>query len=287
MVETAILFFMDHGLKKFLIGVCTGIVVITTLPARIHAQEDVLINSVNYALSYVSSDPDVVTGDIVSLRSDQRVSRSTIEFDPEVAGVLYPDATIVYHSGNEGIPIAISGVIRINVTTLGGPIEPGNFITTSAVPGKGQRTDSPRGHILGTALTSFGENDGTQIQLEDGTQIRQGTVLVKLDIRPGDIQSVGIASKVVDQIGSLLLKNVATPERSEVFFRFIMAGLIAIISISIGLFTFGRNITRGIEAMGRNPLARTQIQAMILLNVGLIALISIGAIILSMAIIRF
>ncbi|OGK54824.1 hypothetical protein A3B56_01100 [Candidatus Roizmanbacteria bacterium RIFCSPLOWO2_01_FULL_45_11] len=259
----------------------------TLIPTAIMAQQEVPINSMSFALSYVSSDADISAGDIVSLREDQTVTRSSEEFDPNVLGVFTPDATMIYHSGNDGIAIVVNGVVDVNVTTRGGTIETGTFITTSTIPGKGQATDAPRGHIIGTSLTSFGENDGTVFQLEDGTRFRQGTVQVKLNIRPGDIQSVGIASKVVDQIGSVFLKNISTPERSEAFFRYIMAGLVSVIAIGVGFISFGRNITTGIEAMGRNPLARAQIQAMILLNVGLIAIISIAGIVLSMAIIRF
>ena len=256
------------------------------IPAQIMAQQEVLINSMSFALSYVSSDTELAPGDIVSLRENQTVTRSSEEFDPNVLGVFTPDATVIYHSGNEGVPIAINGVVEVNVTTLGGIIEPGRFITTSTIPGKGQATEAPRGHIIGTSLTSFGKNDGTAFQLEDGTQLRQGTVQVKLNIRPGDIQSVGLASKVVDQIGSVFLRNISTPERSEIFFRYIMAGLVATIIVGVGFISFGKNITKGIEAMGRNPLARAQIQAMILLNVVLITIVSIAGIVLSMAIIR-
>lgn len=282
---------MNNYVKRHLIIFIISFITlypIIPLPFPAYAQqEEVLINSMSFALSYVSDDPDIVAGDIVSLRENQKISRASIEYDPQVVGVSAPDATVIYHSGKDGIPVAINGVVDVNITTLGGPIEPGNFITTSTVSGKGQRAEAPQGHIIGTALTAFSETDGSELQLTDGTQLRQGSIKVKLDIRPGDIQSVGIASKVIDQIGSVLLRNIATPERSEVFFRFIMAGLVAAVAIGVGFFSFGTNITRGIEAMGRNPLARTQIQAMILLNVGLIALISLGGIVLSMAIIRF
>jgi len=43
-------------------------------------------------------------------------------------------------------------------------------------------------------------------------------------------------------------------------------------------------VTKGIESIGRNPLAKTTIQTMIIINVVLIGLVSLGGIILSLTI---
>lgn len=238
------------------------------------------------AVSQVSADPDIAVGDIVRMNETGQVVRSETEFDERMVGVYNREATIIYHTGNEGIPIAFQGQVLVNVTTAGGPIMLGDLITTSSIAGRGQRSLTTRGQVLGIALGALGESDGVEANYE-GRIVREGKIPVSIDIRPGDVQSVGIVSKMVDQFGSLVLKNIDTPERSESFFRFIMAGLIAAVAVIVSFVTFGRNITRGLEAIGRNPLARAQIQAMIVVNVLLIAAISIGAIMLSLAIIRY
>lgn len=257
---------------------------ITLFPTFVMAQGFGFSN-LSVAISIVSKDESIVEGDILGRTEAGGVIRTTTDFDPSMIGVYYSNATIVYHSGNGGIPVAIQGFVPVNVTTLGGNIEPGNYITSSNISGKGKKAAAARGQVLGIATTGLNESNGTPIEFE-GAQIQAGTVFVNINIRAGDLESAGLATNIVDQLGLLLLRNVETPERGETFFRFIIAGLVAAVAIIVSFVTFGRNITRGLEAIGRNPLARAQIQAMIVVNILLIAAVSIGAIILSLAIIR-
>lgn len=241
----------------------------------------------NIATTEEVSDTDAVNGDIIRRNEDETLTRSSQSYDPAMIGVVAENAIIVYHEvEGEGIPIVWDGETMVNVTTLGGPIASGDPITSSAIAGKGQKASTNASWLLGSALESFSDEDGTPTEYE-GRQIRQGTIRVRLSITPGQVSEVSELTKLIDQIGTLFLSNIETPERTERLFRYILAALIAIASIAIGFGSFGKNVTRGIEAIGRNPLARTQIQAMIVLNIILIATITIGGIILSLVIVRF
>ena len=251
----------------------------------IHAQTSIQ-SGFNFGFALPFSDSEIVPGDIIAQNQNGELIRSTIHADESIYGVYSPDITIVYSPAGEETPIAIAGEARVNVTTLGGPIVVGDRITSSSIPGKGQKVSSDGGWIVGYALTPFGENDGGQMTFEE-REIRQGTIAVRLAIGPGRVQPAGYFSNMIDQIGFLLLRNVETPERSEKLFRFIIAAIITLVTLIICFVTFGRSITRGIEAIGRNPLAKSQIQAMIVINVVLFALVSLGGIILSLAIIRY
>ena len=83
---------------------------------------------------------------------------------------------------------------------------------------------------------------------------------------------------------SSFLSNIATSRQAEKIFRYFLAASVAIISILVSLFFFGKNVTKGIEMIGRNPLAKVPIQSMILVNVLIIAVIALGGIILSLII---
>ena len=59
--------------------------------------------------------------------------------------------------------------------------------------------------------------------------------------------------------------------------RYLLAFLIVIIAFSVGLIYFGRVAKSGVEAVGRNPLARRMIEISVILHVALtIAIILIG-----------
>jgi hypothetical protein len=71
--------------------------------------------------------------------------------------------------------LALAGRVPVEVTLEGGPIRPGDLLTTSSVPGHAMRAAEPwRGGLLGTALTAFGgEGDAAR-------KDRTGTVVVFL-----------------------------------------------------------------------------------------------------------
>ena len=244
------------------------------------------VKNMTYAVTVSVQDPDAVPGDIVSLQEDHTLKRTSRSFDNLMYGILTDTATIIYHPTDQGLPVVTFGEIPVNVTTFTGDIQPGDLLTSSPIPGKAMKTTNASGWIIGTALEGFSEGQGTQIDFQ-GRKISSGQVAANIKIGPGSEANAGLVAKLVDQLGTLLFKNIETPDRAERFFRYLLAALVALAAIAIGFGAFGKNITRGIEAIGRNPLAKVQIQAMIILNIFLIAFISIAGVVLALAIIRF
>jgi len=63
-------------------------------------------------------------------------------------------------TNNNTKPVALSGRVPVRVHSRGGPIKPGDPITTSSMPGVGIKATQP-GRIIGTALESWtGEGEG-------------------------------------------------------------------------------------------------------------------------------
>lgn len=248
-----------------------------------------ILEQMNVAITHNFGEKDILPGDIVSISSDSTLSgvlvRSKIPYDDKMFGLVVQSSAIVLRT-NSNFPIARSGKAAVNVTTLGGPIAAGDYITSSAIAGKGQKASDMSGFVLGVALGSFTDKDGTEMEFEK-KKIRIGQIRVEVGIGPASPVSVKAAGGLfgtLRQLMSALIYNIQTSKQLDKIIRYIIAALVAGITIFLNFRTFGKNITKGIEAIGRNPLAKISIQSMIIVNVILIAIISIGGIILSLAI---
>lgn len=94
------------------------------------------------------------------------------------------------------------------------------------------------------------------------------------------------ASRILNYFNTALTSNLRDPQQSVQIFRFIAAGMVIIICFIIGFFTFTRSVPKAIEAIGRNPLARTTILISMILNLGLTALVVIVGLVAAFFILR-
>lgn len=253
----------------------------TRITKPILAQEDFYVAS-----TFELAGSDIENNDIVSRGIDGKLTRSLVNYDTDMFGVAVETAPMVYRTSAEGKPIARAGDVTVKITTLGGPIVIGDSITSSTIAGSGQRANNLSGYMLGTALEAFDGTTGTKTTV-NGKEISHGMIKISLIIGPGKLSKSGVLTNLMDQFGSLLFRNVQTAEQTQQLFRYLVAGIISVAAFLIGFSAFGRNVTKGIEAIGRNPLAKQQIQAMIVLNIVLIVIVTIAGVALSLAIIRF
>lgn len=96
-------------------------------------------------------------------------------YDPRVAGVVsgaggvHPGIELAQAGKLEGdTPVAISGRVYVRCTDENGPIEPGDLVTTSSIPGHAMRaTDRERafGAVLGKALGRLNAETGLVLVL--------------------------------------------------------------------------------------------------------------------------
>lgn len=107
--------------------------------------------SIDISVTYPVIDKDSVTGDIL-ISTPQGLTRTNQNFDQRMFGVLQTNPLIVYRNvDNTGQPVARSGVANVNVTNLTGDIKAGDYITTSEITGKGQKSTGS-GYVLGVAI---------------------------------------------------------------------------------------------------------------------------------------
>ena len=234
----------------------------------VHAQNE----SIEITSVYEISDTEATEGDILTI-TDQGLVRTDKSFDNKMFGVLQEQPILVYRNNEtKGKPVMRSGVATVNVTTLNGPIKYGDYITSSSVAGKGQKA-SESGYILGIALGSFDKGEA-------------GKIPIAIRIEYAELTNPRFASRLFGFIGNSFLENIQDPKQLATIIRYIAAGLVVLLAFTFGFLTFSRSIAKSIEALGRNPLAKSTIQLSMVINIILLVVTGIIGIVASILIIK-
>lgn len=262
------------------------------LPCLVLAQ----VQSVDLSYVYSIADKEAVDGDIISSTADKGFVRSTFPYDFRIFGIAQKTPLLVYKgSDNIGTPISRTGTAQVNITSLNGTIQPGDYITSSEIPGKGQKATTS-GYVIGIALTGLGATDGTETDYQPktttnranpGQKIRSGNISVALKIEYAELTTARTALRLLDSINAAFFTSVQNPDQFVKIFRYITAIVIVLISFAIGFFTFSKAIPKGIEAIGRNPLAQKTIIFSIVLNIVFTVITAIAGIAAAIIILRF
>lgn len=238
------------------------LVILLTFSAFIRSHQRVLADSGSgIAISVPIADKNVQDGDIVSSQNGAYYL-SKVVYDHTVYGVvtLTPAVAFESTSGPKTNPVISSGEVFVRVSTLNGAIKQGDGITTSTIPGVGQKADKA-GFIVGIALANYSEKDPRKV----------GKILVSFAPR-FNTDSLGgtVKANLIDTFRNAPEAMTMSPLIS---LRYILAAIIAILSFILGFVYFGKVAMNGVEALGRNPLAGKLIQFSVILNLLLTMLI--------------
>lgn len=229
------------------------------LPCVVHAQNA----SLGVANSMVIKDTSVVDGDIVS-SSSTGYFLSHVPYDTSLFGVVSDKPAILFNTGsatpsantigNGQAPVVTSGMAYVLVSGENGSIQRGDWITSSSQTGVGMKATAS-GYVLGTALESLTADNAQS----------QGKIKVSLDIHYNamDVQSAALR-KLSDFFA---LSSIAYYESPSMVFRYMIAGSTVLLTFLLGFILFGRISLRGIEALGRNPMAEKTIKSVVKLNI--------------------
>lgn len=213
------------------------------------------------AISIPIADKKAKDGSILS-STPKGYMMSTIPYDSSTYGVLVDNpALFVEHAQSSDPklkPVMTSGKAYVLVATLNGTIKANDFITTSRIPGIGQKA-SINGFIVGTALESYTNKDPKKI----------GKILVSIDPRYNG-SFLSIRTDILQAIKEAKGAPLVSPFSS---IRLILAIIVVIISFVLGFIYFGRVTRTGIEAMGRNPLAGRMIELSLVFHLSLTVVI--------------
>ena len=167
------------------------------------------------AENITATDPAIGPGDVVATdpRGGERIVLSVKPYNLPVLGVVSTSPGILLNSDPADLdsahdrdplqrPLALAGRVPVKVTLEGGPIHPGDPLTTSSAPGHAMRAKEPwRGGVIGTALTGFDGKD------DQGKSATAGKVIVflALDSTPTcDPEEQARLSTRVEELGTKL-----------------------------------------------------------------------------------
>ena len=149
--------------------------------AEIHFTLYEMNNAADLAEVYATNDISLTSGDLVSFDPTLTagVKKSTGAYDPKLLGVVSTQpAKTIGGTGGEGltgIPIALSGRVPVKVSTENGPIQPGDMLTTSSIPGVAMKATKPA-YIIGRAFNSFVEKGIGMVLAFVGTHFADPTI---------------------------------------------------------------------------------------------------------------
>lgn len=112
----------------------------------------------------VDGDEKAEPGTVMVLRGDEKVAQSSVPYDRHVAGVVsgaggYQPALVLDKQSSGGrVPVALMGKVFCKVDATAVPIEFGDLLTTSSIPGHAMKADDPLrafGAVIGKALRSL------------------------------------------------------------------------------------------------------------------------------------
>lgn len=117
------------------------------------------LSGADVAEVYYTHDQKTSEGDIVSLNGEgiSQVSKSTVAYDTRALGVIStkPGLTLGEADGTgRPVIVGLSGRVPVKVSTKNGDIKPGDYITTSDIPGVGMKA-TEAGRVIGKALTGL------------------------------------------------------------------------------------------------------------------------------------
>jgi hypothetical protein len=246
----------------------------------------------------------VQDGDMISFDADTgEYARAHTLNEHGLFGVAVFDPVVLVRTSNEVnendelVSVMQDGEVFVNVSDIAGDILRGDMVTPGLIVafGEKQPLDS-QGYILGVAM-----EDAEWAGVDD-TGRRFGKVRVAMHIteyRPeiGIGTGVSVAEMLQDVFGTGtgangIAGNFDENRNNAIFdilqlFRYTIGSLLAVISIAIAVKKLGELFSQGIISVGRNPLAKSQIHAILLWNSLLILLLSTVGFFIGIAIIFF
>ncbi len=211
--------------------------------------------------------PNVLDGYIVASIDDKFVITNEA-YQPNMIGIVNKSPAIEIRFGNtpDSYPVSTSGQGVVMVSLANGDIQKGDYITSSPIEGVGMKATVP-GPIIGVALEdAISDDESTitkiQVNLQKDYNVEPYLSLSGFSSSPFASNSTNVT-------------------------KYIMGGGILILTLVFSFMYFGRLSMKGVEALGRNPLASKKIHVGIILNVTLAIAICIIGFITAIYIIRF
>ncbi len=211
------------------------------------------------------SEKNVPEGSIIS-GSSGGYKMSAKEYDAGLYGVVTKTPAIsLENAPTTGTTYVVyEGATPVIVSTRNGEIKKNDLITSSGAPGVGMKATN-NGFVIGTALQDYSGGSN-------------GKILVNVNPHFDNSFATGVSRNIFDLLGNARASAYLSPLEA---LRYVIAALVALLGFALGFIYFGKVAQKGVEAVGRNPLAGKTIEFSVLLNVALTALIIVGGLIIA------
>ena len=178
--------------------------------------------------------------------------------------------------------VAVSGTYNVLVSTQGGDIKSGDYVTLSSLNGIAMKASTEQKTVFGRANRDFdgkGAKLGTASLKDDagGTKtVTLGAIPVTIDIRrnPNDKSTKANVPEFLERIGEAVAEKEVSP------IRIYLSMGITVVSIIAAIAMLYAGIRNGVISIGRNPMSKKSIfrallevvlTSMLILVIGLFA----------------
>ncbi len=240
-------------------------VVALVAPGLTMAREDVTAIAKTYTVQGES-----ISGDLVSFdRASRAFTLARVVGDPNLFGVVVSDPFVLLRTMASGTPVMNTGEASVNVTTINGAIAAGDYVTSSTIPGKGEKSTRAGDTVIGIALETF-PSPSASVEIREDGPVYSGTIKVLLSVGPrpsntgGTLGAPGIPGRSVTGLNTPIAN----------ILKYLLATLVVVGSIYVAFRNFGTNLRDSIVSVGRNPLAKPAIQSMVVINTVLVIVVT-------------
>lgn len=227
--------------------------------------------AVNYGGGSVqgySTDTPLDTGTVVQLtgKDAKQVKVATQAELQNMFGVVVDRNQLPVTLSNEGLKnevfVAATGTYNVLVSTQGGSIATGDYVTLSAVNGVAMKAGTEEETVFGRANAPFdgkGVTLGTTA-LKDTTgktnkTVTLGTIPITIDIKrnPNEKSTKVQVPEVLERIGQAIAEKEVSP------IRIYLSMAITVISLIAAIAVLYSGIRSGVISIGRNPMSKKSI----------------------------
>jgi F0F1-type ATP synthase membrane subunit c/vacuolar-type H+-ATPase subunit K len=224
----------------------------------------VFAQNTNISLTLIVQNvPSGPANGLIVVESGGNYQVSTTRSDTKTVGVITENPAITLRKSNnpQSYFVNSSGISLVKASNKSGKITKGDGLTSSDLPGTAVKAE-PGEFIVGIALEDFDAPEG----------------LVRADIRTGYSQNSESFNRSLLSIFRTGTQSLYLSPINSL--RYVLAAIIGIASFLFGFSIFSKISGSGIQALGRNPLARKTIEFNIIIEFILnIAIIVFGLVI--------
>ena len=206
------------------------------------------------------------TGTIVQLASGNQVAPATQSKLQNMFGVVVDPSQLLVSSANNNLAneayVAVSGTYNVLVSTQGGSISSGDYITMSSLDGVGMKASTAQSTVLGRAEASFNSSSvtlGTETLKDTAGNPTQTVTLGLVPVSINIEHNPNVKSTKVDVPQWLQRLGLQVAEKQISPVRIYLSMAITGVSLITAIVMLYAGIRNAVISIGRNPMSKKSI----------------------------